>query len=87
MVSKTIIIKNPEGLHMRPAGVLASEMENFPCKVTIIHDGKRYNAKSLINIISARIKHSAEVIFECDGDLEEEALAKVDEIASQNFGD
>ncbi len=87
MVSKTIKINTPEGLHMRPAGVIVKEMEEFPCKVSILYGNQRYNAKSLINIISARIKGNTEVIFECDGDLEEEALAKIDEIASQNFGD
>ena len=29
MVSKTVVIKNEQGLHMRPAGVLAKEAENI----------------------------------------------------------
>ena len=87
MVSKTLIIENPEGLHMRPAGLVAKEMAKFSSDVAIVFGDKRINAKSLINIISACIKQNAEVTFECDGDDEEEALAKVEELASQNFGD
>lgn len=87
MVSKTLTITMAEGLHMRPAGLLAKEMAAFSSDVTIVFGDKRINAKSLINIISACIKKDAEVTFECDGDDEEEALAKVLELASQNFGD
>lgn len=87
MVSKTFIIENPEGLHMRPAGVVAKEMGKFSSNVTIVFGDKRINAKSLINIISACIKKDAEVTFECDGEDEEAALAKIVELKSQNFGE
>lgn len=87
MVSKTLTISNSEGLHMRPAGVVAKEMGKFACEVTIVFGDKRINAKSLINIISACIKSGAEVTFECNGADEEAALAKIEELAGQNFGE
>lgn len=87
MVSRTLTVNNPEGLHMRPAGVVAKEMGKFSCDITIIFGEKRINAKSLINIISACIKMGSEVTFECSGDDEEEAMAKIVELESQNFGE
>ena len=81
MLSKTLTIENSEGLHMRPAGVLAKAVTKFE------FGDKRINAKSLINIISACIKTGAEITFECDGEDEEAAMAKVEELASQNFGE
>ena len=81
MLSKTLTIENSEGLHMRPAGVVAKEMGKFVCDVTIVFGDKR------INIISACIKTGAEITFECDGEDEEAAMAKVEELASQNFGE
>ena len=87
MVSKTMVVKAAEGLHMRPAGVIAREAGKFESDVTIVFGDKRINAKSLINIISACIKKGAEVTFECDGADEEEAMAKVVELESQNFGE
>ena len=36
MVTKTVIVKNAQGLHMRPAGILAAEMKKFAgCTVTL----------------------------------------------------
>lgn len=87
MVSRTLTVNNPEGLHMRPAGVVANEMGKFICDVTIVYGGKRVNAKSLIHIISACIKKGAEVTFECDGEDEEAAMAKIVELGSKNFGE
>ncbi|MFW5630625.1 MAG: HPr family phosphocarrier protein [Acetivibrio ethanolgignens] len=87
MVSRTFIVNNPEGLHMRPAGVVAKEMGRFSCNVTIVFGDKRINAKSIITIISACIKRGAEVTFECDGEDEEAAMEKIIELESQNFGE
>ena len=56
MVSKTMVVKAAEGLHMRPAGVIAREAGKFESDVTIVFGDKRINAKSLVNIIAACIK-------------------------------
>lgn len=87
MISKTIVVENSEGLHMRPAGVVAKEMGKFSSDVTIVFGEKRINAKSLINIISACIKCGAEVTFECNGEDEEAAMAKIEELQANNFGE
>lgn len=87
MVSMNLVVEAAEGLHMRPAGVIAREAGKFNSDVTIVYDGKRINAKSLVNIIAACIKKDAEITFECSGDDEEAALAKIKELAAENFGD
>ena len=84
MVSKTMVVKAAEGLHMRPAGVIAGK---FDSDVTIVFGDKRINAKSLVNIIAACIKKDAEITFECEGADEEAALAKMEELEADNFGD
>ena len=87
MVSKTMVIKAEEGLHMRPAGVIAREAGKFDADVTIVMGDKRINAKSLVNIIAACIKQDAETTCERDGPDEEAALANMGERQAANFGD
>lgn len=53
MVSKKFVIENEQGLHMRPAGVLAKAVTKFESDVTIVFEDKKINAKSLLNIIGA----------------------------------
>lgn len=87
MVSKTVVVRAAEGLHMRPAGVIAREAGKFESDITIVYGEKRINAKSLVNIIASCIKKDAEITFECDGPDENDALAKMEELEADNFGD
>ena len=47
MVSQTVTIINPTGLHMRPAGLFASTMGKFSSNVTIKGNGKE-DRKSVV---------------------------------------
>ena len=60
MVSKTVTIKNEQGLHMRPAGTLAKEMAKFSSDIQIVLADKKINAKSVMNIMAACIKGGTE---------------------------
>ena len=87
MVSQTVKVINAQGLHMRPAGVLAKEMTKFKSAITLETAGKKINAKSVMLIIAACIKCGAEVTVECEGDDEKEALAKAVELIESGFGE
>ncbi len=87
MVSKQVTVVNAQGFHMRPAGVFAGEMGKFPCDINIIFNGKSVNAKSLMNIIAACIKCGSEIEIVCDGEQEEEALAKAVEMVESGLGE
>ena len=80
MVSQTVKVINAQGLHMRPAGVLAKEMTKFKSAITLETAGKKINAKSVMLII-------AEVTVECEGEDEKEALAKTVELIESGFGE
>lgn len=87
MVSKTVVIKNEQGLHMRPASLLTKEASEFDGDVSVIFNGKRVNAKSVMNIIASCIKCGAEITIECSGDGEEAALEKIVELIDSGFGE
>lgn len=80
MVSKTVTVTDPEGLHMRPAGVFTKEMSKFDSDVRINFDGKSFNGKSIMNVIAACIKCGSEIEIECSGSDEAEALEKAVEL-------
>ena len=87
MVSKKFVIENEQGLHMRPAGVLAKAVTKFESDVTIVFEDKKINAKSLLNIIGACIKCGSEVEIQCDGPDEEEALKTAIEMIESGLGE
>ncbi len=87
MLSKNFVISNAQGLHMRPAGTLASEMGKFSCNVSIHFNGNTINAKSLMNIIAACIKCGSEIKVVCDGADEQEAMDKISELIESGFNE
>lgn len=39
MVSKKVTVKNPTGLHLRPAGILCNEAMKYQSQITFVYDG------------------------------------------------
>lgn len=83
MVSQRVVIKNPTGLHLRPAGILCEEAMQFKSHITFRYRANIANAKSMLSVLGACIKSGDEIELMCDGEDEEEALkAIVKEIES-----
>lgn len=76
MVSKKVTVKNEEGLHMRPAGLVTREMTKFQSTIYFLFEDKKINAKSVMNLIAGGIKCGSEIIIECEGEDEKEALER-----------
>ena len=74
MITKEIILKNQEGLHARPATEIAKNASKYSCDIKFDVKGAHYNAKSVLNIMSAGIKDSTQITLICEGVDEEKAL-------------
>ena len=74
MLSQAIKIKNPTGLHLRPAGNLCKEAMKFKSKITFEYRGNTANAKSVLSVLGACIKSGEEITLICEGEDEREAL-------------
>lgn len=74
MVSKKVVIKNPTGLHLRPAGILCKEAMQFESLITFNFKDSTANAKSVLSVLGACVKSGDEIEFVCEGEDEEEAL-------------
>lgn len=74
MVSSKVVVKNPSGLHLRPAGLLCKTAIEFRSKVNIHFGDTTANAKSVLGVLGACIKTGDEIEIFCEGEDEEEAL-------------
>ena len=87
MVSQKVIVNNPSGLHLRPAGILCKEAIKFKSLITFTFSGGTANAKSVLSVLAACVKCGDEIEFICDGPDEEEALAAMVRVVKNNFGE
>lgn len=87
MVSKKVTIKNPTGLHLRPAGELCKTEMQFKAKITFSFEGGTSNAKSVLSVLGACVKSGDEIELICEGEDEEEALKKMVEAIEAGLGE
>ena len=78
MVKEKVLVKNPIGVHLRPAGDIAEAAIKYKkCEVYLSSGGRTVNGKSLLSILSLGIKQNTEFEVICDGEDEEEALRAI----------
>lgn len=87
MLTKTLTVVNPSGLHLRPAGLLAQTAMKFKCDVLIEHAGKKIVAKSVLNVMAAGIKCGAEINLICAGEDEAAAMETVSAAIESGLGE
>ncbi len=87
MVSQKVIIKNPTGLHLRPAGLFCKTAVQYKSKVTFCTKDTIANAKSVLSVLGACIKNGDEIELICEGDDEIEALNAMVQIVEDGLGE
>ena len=69
------VIKDKEGIHARPAGIVVAEAKKFTSNVTIENKGKSADLKRIFGVMSLCVKANEEVVVKVEG-ADEEACAK-----------
>jgi len=87
MVSEKTVVLNQVGIHLRPAKNFCAEALKYQCQINICKENATYNAKSVISILSARIKYGDEIHIECDGVDEVLALKELVNMVNSRFGE
>lgn len=87
MVSQRVMITNPTGLHLRPAGVLCNKAMEFQAKITFRFNDYHANAKSMLSVLGACVKSGDEIEISCDGEDEEVALREVISAITSGLGE
>ena len=68
MTSLETVVKNPTGLHARPAAQLAAFCKQFPNDIRLSSGEKTCNPKSIFNLLSNCFKVGDPVCVTVDGD-------------------
>lgn len=88
MVNQRVKIKNPTGLHLRPAGILCKSAMQFKSVITFKYrESLTANAKSVLSVLGACVKSGDEIELFCEGDDEQEALQSIVKIINDGLGE
>jgi len=85
MQSFKYTIKDPEGIHARPATVIVQAGKKFACQIKLRKGNTTVDAKRMFGILSLGAKQGEEVEFTFDGPDEKEASDKIIDLVKENF--
>ncbi len=74
ILRRTVIIRNPAGLHMRAAAAFAKVAMRFRSNVTVRKQERSVNGKSWLNLITLAARPGTELLLEVAGDDAELAM-------------
>ena len=87
MVSQKVVIQNPTGLHLRPAGILCKTAMQFKSSITFTFDRTTANAKSVLSVLGACVQSGHETETQCNGVDEQAAPAAMMAAVENGLGE
>jgi phosphocarrier protein HPr len=87
MIKKTITVTNKLGLHARASAKLTQTASKFQSGIFIARNGRRVNAKSIMGVMMLAAGIGSTVELETDGADEESAMAAVEKLFADKFGE
>jgi phosphocarrier protein len=85
MVENTIVIKNEEGLHARPAAKIVELVNKYKSNAWLCYKDKKVNLKSILSVMTVSIEKGNEVKFAAEGEDEEILLEQIIKLINSDF--
>jgi phosphocarrier protein HPr len=79
------LIKNRQGLHARPAGLLVKEAARFQSEIFFSKNGLEVNGKSIRGVMMLAAEVGSEIVIRAEGPDAEAALAAIVALIDRKF--
>lgn len=79
------VLKDDNGIHARPAGILVKEVAKFKSEVKITLREKIADARRIFALMGLGAKKGDELLISISGEDEDEVTEKLKEFFSENF--
>ncbi|MBU5438550.1 HPr family phosphocarrier protein [Tissierella sp. MSJ-40] len=87
MFKQEVILQNETGLHARPASLFVKEASKYTADIKVTKDGKDYNAKSIMGILSMGAAKGDKIIIQAEGDDAETAVKELISLVNNKFNE
>ncbi len=85
MTTFSYIITDEQGIHARPAGLLAKEAQKFTSSITLVKGEKTADVKKLFALMKLSAKKGEELVITVDGEDEKEAASAIEDFLKSNL--
>nr|WP_280633670.1 dihydroxyacetone kinase phosphoryl donor subunit DhaM [Nocardioides sp. 1609] len=82
-----LVLTNPQGLHARPAALVAAAVGDLDAEVRITHDGRSADAASSLELMTLGAAEGAEIVVSASGADAEAAVRAISALVADGFGE
>jgi phosphotransferase system HPr (HPr) family protein len=81
----TVVVSNPQGLHMRPANLLVTAAGKFASNVTIVREGQAVDCKSILGILTLGAVQGSQLDVRAEGPDADSAIETIVDLFQRGF--
>jgi phosphotransferase system HPr (HPr) family protein len=82
-----LTVHHEVGLHARPASQFVQIAKQFASDITVAHGEREANAKSILGVLTLGANRGAVITVRADGEDADQALAALEALVADNFGE
>ena len=86
-LTRTVTVRNPQGLHARPADILVRKASLYQSIILIGRDGELVDCKSILSLLTLGAAQGTVLSVSADGEDAEEALESITQLFETGFDD
>lgn len=87
LIERTIVIKNKQGLHARPAALFVQIANKFDCDITVFKGREKVNGKSIMGIMMLEAGKGSRVTIIANGEDAEQAVKELEHLLLSEMED
>ena len=79
-ITKDIVIKNPQGLHARPAALFVQVVSKYNSNVTVQKGEERVNGRSIMGILTLGAQQNSAVTIYAEGEDADQVIIELESL-------
>lgn len=84
-LQRTVVVRNPQGLHLRPADLLVKQASRYASDVLLGRDGQMADCKSILSILTLGAAQGTLLDLRAEGSDAAQAIDAIAELFENGF--
>jgi phosphotransferase system HPr (HPr) family protein len=84
-LQRTVVVRNPQGLHLRPADLLVKQASRYSASVLLGREGQVADCKSILSILTLGAAQGTELSLTAEGSDAAQAIDAIAELFEHGF--
>jgi phosphocarrier protein len=86
-VSREVVVANAQGLHARPADLLAREARKWQSRIELVNESQRVDGKSILEVLTLAAEAGTRLVVEATGPDARQALEAIGGLFESRFNE